>query len=299
MSSASQSTSAIWPWIELSRINIFAGTMLLFWPYAWGLTMSARAVSMPLTTYAASIAYGLVFATVLHSAMCVWNDILDREFDRLVERTKYRPIADGRISVPGALAFLFVHLVVIIALMWPLNSLAWNICLITVFPLNGIYPLMKRITNWPQAWLGLAHNMLALVSWSAVQHEISPAAFALLAGCWSWTLYFDTIYACQDKRDDVSAGVKSTALLFGTRVKAALACFAALIAGGLAASGHLGAQGPAFYALAVGGAVLHLGWQLGGLDVDNARSCLAAFEKNGFEFGGIVWAGLVVDYLLV
>ncbi|KAI0040628.1 4-hydroxybenzoate polyprenyl transferase [Auriscalpium vulgare] len=297
--SATKSTSAIRPWIELSRVHKFAGSMLIFWPLAWGLTMSAHAVSMPLATYAFNLVYGLVFAALLHSAGCIWNDILDRNFDRQVERTKHRPIADGRITVPGAVIFLFSHLLALTALMWPFNHLAWQIGLITVFPLPGIYPFMKRVTYWPQAWLGIAMNMVAIVVCSAVQQQVTPAALALLSGCWSWTLYYDTIYACQDKRDDLKAGVKSTAILFGSHVKTILALFAALLTVSLALAGHLNKQGPAFFALTVGGAGLHLASQLKKLDVDNVRSCFVAFEANGFTFGSIVWAGLFVDYLLV
>ncbi|KAI0040630.1 4-hydroxybenzoate polyprenyl transferase [Auriscalpium vulgare] len=275
----------------------FAGAMLIFWPLAWGLTMSARSVSMPVTTYAFNLTYGLVFATLLRSAGCIWNDILDRKFDRQVERTKHRPIADGRISVFGAVIFLFSHLVALVALMWPFNHLAWKIGLITVFPLPGIYPFMKRVTYWPQAWLGVAMNMVALLVCSVVQDQVTPAAVALLSACWSWTLYYDTIYACQDKRDDVKAGVKSTAILFGRHIKIVLAFFAVLLTASLAIAGHLNKQGPAFYALTVGGAALHLGNQLKKLDVDNVRSCLVIFNENGYMFGSIVWAGLFVDYL--
>ncbi|KAI0041336.1 4-hydroxybenzoate polyprenyl transferase [Auriscalpium vulgare] len=299
MSFSAKSTSAIQPWIELSRVHRLAGAMLGFWPFAWSLTMSARSVSMPLITYALYLAYGLGFATLAHGAGCIWNDILDRNFDRQVERTKHRLIADGRVFVRGAVIFLFSHLLVLVALLWPLNHLAWIIGLIAVIPLPAIYPFMKRVTYWPQAWLGVAMNMLVLVVCSAVQYEVTPSAIALLCGCWSWTLYYDTIYACQDKGDDVKAGVKSTALLFGSRVKAVLAFFAALFTASLAFAGHLNKQGPAFFALTVGGSGLHLGKQLITLDVENVRSCLVAFEVNGFAFGSIVWAGLFVDYLLV
>ncbi|KAI0043608.1 4-hydroxybenzoate polyprenyl transferase [Auriscalpium vulgare] len=298
MSTATKSTSAIRPWIELSRVHKLAGSMLIFWPFAWGLTMSARSVSMALDQYALTLAYGFVFSALLHSAGCIWNDILDRNFDRQVERTKHRPIADGRITVPGALTFLFTHLAILVAFLWPTNPLAWQIGLMTIIPLPGIYPLMKRITYWPQAWLGIAMNMVALVVCSAVQHEVTPAALSLLAGCWSWTLYYDTIYACQDKRDDVKAGVKSTAILFGEHIRAVLSFFAALLIAAFAYAGYLNQQGLAFYAITVGAGGLHLVYQLASLDTDNVKSCLVVFEANGWTFGEIVWAGLFVDYLL-
>ncbi|KAI0058247.1 4-hydroxybenzoate polyprenyl transferase [Artomyces pyxidatus] len=300
MSLATAAPSAIRPWIELSRVHKFAGSMLIFWPFAWSLTMSAHAISMPLPTYALYILYGLFYAAVLHSehsAGCIWNDILDRDFDRQVERTKNRPIAAGTVSVPGAVIFLFTHLAVLMALMWPFNDLAWKIGLVTVFPLPGIYPLLKRVTYWPQAWLGIAMNMVSVVVWSALQAKVPPAALMLLFACWFWTLYYDTIYACQDKRDDVKAGVKSTALLFGQHIKLVLAGFASLLVACLATAGYLNHQGAPFFLLGAGGAALHLFSQLRFVDVDNVKSCLVAFEANGFTFGGVVWFGLFCDYL--
>jgi len=288
----------LWRWIELSRVHKFAGSMLIFWPCAWGMTMAARPLSLSLHTYAMNLTYGLIGAALLHSAGCVWNDILDRDFDRQVERTKHRPIADGRVSVQGALVFLAMHLILLIGLLWPVNTLAWKIGLITVFPLAGIYPLMKRVTYWPQAWLGLAINMISLVAWSALRARLHLASGALIFGLWCWTLYYDTIYACQDKRDDVQAGVKSTALLFGPHVKKILAAFAGLLVTCLAVAGALNNQGIPYFILTVGGAAAHLIMQLRNIDVDDPKSCLDAFESNGFTLGEIVWGGLFVDYLL-
>ncbi|KAH8998234.1 4-hydroxybenzoate polyprenyl transferase [Lactarius hatsudake] len=291
-----------WRWIELSRVHKFAGSMLIFWPCAWGMTMAARSLSLPLNTYAMDLAYGLMLTTSCRysydSAGCVWNDILDREFDRQVERTKHRPVADGRVSVPGALVFLMIHLVLLLAMLWHVNSLAWKLGLITVFPLAGIYPLMKRVTYWPQAWLGVAMNMISLVAWSALHARLPVASGALIFGLWCWTLYYDTIYACQDKRDDVQAGVKSTALLFGAHVKKILAVFAGLLVTCLAAAGALNNQGIPYFILTVGGASAHLTIQLRNLDVNDPKSCLDIFESNGFTLGEIVWGGLFVDYVL-
>ncbi|KAI0065687.1 UbiA prenyltransferase [Artomyces pyxidatus] len=166
------------------------------------------------------------------------------------------------------------------------------------FPVPAVYPLLKRVTYWPQAWLGIAMNLVSLVVWTALQADISPAALTLLLACWSWTLYYDTIYACQDKRDDIKAGVKSTALLFGKHIRAVLSGFAALFVGALAAAGYLNHNGLPFYALGVGGAAVYLTRQLNTVDLDNVKSCLHAFEGNGFTFGTIVWLGLFADYVL-
>ncbi|KAH9980819.1 4-hydroxybenzoate polyprenyl transferase [Lactifluus volemus] len=276
--------------VELSRAHRFAGSMLIFWPFAWGMTMAARPLSLSLETYALNLAYGLFGSALLHSksAGCVWNDILDRGFDRQVERTKRRPIADGRVSVPGAVVFLWMQLAILVALLWPTNPLAWNLGLITVFPLAGLYPLMKRLTYWPQAWLGVAMNSIALVAWSALHSKLSHASGALMVGCWSWTLYYDTIYALQDKRDDLKAGVKSTAILFGDHVKTILAFFAVLLLVALTAAGVLNGQGMPYFAVT-----------LRNLDVDDTKSCFHMFEANAWTLGEIVWAGLFADYLLV
>ncbi|KAI0294250.1 4-hydroxybenzoate polyprenyl transferase [Multifurca ochricompacta] len=297
MTANTSHATGLWRWVELSRVHKFAGSMLIFWPFAWGLTMAARSLSLPLQVYIFNLTYGLIGAALLHSAGCVWNDILDREFDRQVERTKHRPVADGRVSVPGALAFLAAHLVLLVAMLWPVKPLAWKLGLVTVFPLAGIYPLMKRVTYWPQAWLGVAMNMISLVAWSALHGRLASASGALIIGCWCWTLYYDTIYACQDKRDDVQAGVKSTALLFGVHVKKVLAVFAALLVACLATAGTLNKQGVPYFVLTVGGTAAHLILQLRNLDVDDTKSCLTAFESNGFTLGEIVWGGLFVDYI--
>ncbi|KAI0267864.1 UbiA prenyltransferase family [Gloeopeniophorella convolvens] len=288
----------VWRWIELSRVHKFAGSMLIFWPLAWGMTMAAHLLSMSIKTYLFDLVYGLIGAALLHSAGCVWNDVLDREFDRKVERTKHRPIADGRVSVQGALVFLALHLVLLVALLWPVNPLAWKLGLVVIFPLPGIYPLMKRVTYWPQAWLGIAVNTISLVAWSALRAELTLAAVALLTGCCCWTLYYDTIYACQDKRDDVKVGVKSTALLFGRYIKGGLVVFAGLMLTCLTIAGKSNGQQAPYFLITIGGGAAHLTWQLLTLDPDDAKSCLVAFESNGFALGGIIWAGLFSDYLL-
>ncbi|KAH8983733.1 4-hydroxybenzoate polyprenyl transferase [Lactarius akahatsu] len=288
----------LWRWIELSRVHMFAGSMLVFWPCAWGMTMAARTLSTPLQTYSLNLIYGLVGAALSHSAGCVWDDIVDRKFDRQVERTKHRPVADGRVSVPGATVFLAIHIVLLIAMLWPVNTLAWKLGLLAIFPLAGFYPFIKRITYWPQAWLGVSINMLSLVAWGALRARLDPASGALLFGMWCWTIYYDTVYACQDKRDDVQAGVKSTALLFGNHVKKVLAVFAGIFVACLAMAGVMNNQGIPYFILTVGGAAVHLTLQLQNLDVDDPKSCLREFESNGFAFGGIVWSGLFVDYVL-
>ncbi|KAH0583563.1 hypothetical protein H2248_009187 [Termitomyces sp. 'cryptogamus'] len=252
------------PWIQLTRISYFAGSMVVFWPYGAG---------------------------------CVWNDILDRNFDAQVERTKHRPLASGRISVTGAALFLCVHMSILIVMIWDVNRLAWNVGLLALFPLTGIYPFMKRITYWPQAWLGIAINIGVSMAWATTTASIPTSSLVLSTGCFFWTLWYDTIYACQDKKDDVNAGVKSTALLFGLNTKRVLTLFGTSFMCSLTISGILNGQSLLFVLAVLGGA-LHLVWQLYTVDVDSPKSCWRTFEANGFYFGAIVEAGLVLDYVL-
>ncbi|KAJ7326195.1 4-hydroxybenzoate polyprenyl transferase [Mycena albidolilacea] len=285
------------PWINLTRVSRFAGTMLVFWPYAWGLTMTARSANLPIPQFFYLLLCGFIGASLSHSAGCVWNDILDRNFDRQVERTKGRPIAAGKISVPGAVAFLWAHLGIMIWMVRDVNALAWKIALVTMFPLAGLYPLMKRITYWPQAWLGISMNAGVVMAWAFITGSIPTSAFALLGGTWAWTIWYDTIYACQDKKDDVKAGVKSTALLFGNSIKLVLALFASIMMGGLILAGILNGHDLPYFLLSVGGGSLYLAVQLYAVDTDSPKSCWAAFHRNGFNLGALIWSGFLADYV--
>ncbi|KAG6888540.1 hypothetical protein C0995_007552, partial [Termitomyces sp. Mi166 len=162
---------------------------------------------------------------------------------------------------------------ILIAMMRDVNRLAWNIGLLALLPLMGIYPLMKRITYWPQAWLGIAINIGVSMAWATTTASVPTSSFVLSAGCFFWTLWYDTIYACQDKTDDVNVGVKSTALLFGSRIKQILTLFGTMFMCGLTISGILNGQSLAFFVLAVFGGALHLVWQLYTVDVDSPKCC--------------------------
>ncbi|KAG6810034.1 hypothetical protein H0H92_013624 [Tricholoma furcatifolium] len=233
-----------------------------------------------------------------NSAGCIWNDILDRDFDAQVERTKFRPLVTRKISVTGAILFLSAHLFLLISMIWNVNPVAWNVGMLALFPLMGLYPLMKRITYWPQAWLGLAINIGISMAWAITTATIPDSSIVLSMGSFFWTLWYDTIYACQDKKDDVNAGVKSTALLFGSRVKQILAIFGTIFICSVTISGFLNAQSLPFYVISVFGGGLHLAWQLYTVHVDSPKSCWQTFEANGIYFGAIVEAGLLLDLML-
>ncbi|KAI0042963.1 4-hydroxybenzoate polyprenyl transferase [Auriscalpium vulgare] len=289
--------SLVESYIELSRVRYPVGPLICFWPLAWSYTMSAFTLSTPFPVYVVDLIHGLATIIIMHNAGCIWNDVLDRELDRQVERTKHRPIADRRVSVPGALAFLYVHLVIYLLLKQHSSNMSWMLGVFAAFPLVGLYPLMKRITYWPQAWLGVTIHLNILIAWSE-WFPISTAPLTLMFGCCWWTIFYDTMYACQDRRDDLKAGAKSTALLFGANVKAALICCASIFVGCLAAAGFLNGHGIPFYCIAVVGATIHLAVQVKTLNVDDHQSCVTMFESNAWSLGAVVWVGLLTDYML-
>ncbi|EIN06899.1 UbiA prenyltransferase [Punctularia strigosozonata HHB-11173 SS5] len=286
------------PWIELTRVDKFAGTMVLFWPYAWAVMMIARIIHLPVYQTAIYLWNGFVGACLGHSAGCIWNDILDREFDRQVERTTHRPIADGRISVRGALVFLSIHLWALNCINRNLHSHAWVLGLVSIFVLPGLYPLMKRVTYWPQAWLGLAMNCGIPMASLVMTGVITRQATILGVGAWFWTLWYDTIYACQDKRDDVQAGVKSTALLFAQYTKPLLAIFGCILVLSLLTCGIENDSCGIYYAISVCITAFLLAQAIWQVNLDNPVSCWKTFNRNGFWLGATVFVGFTADYIV-
>jgi len=281
--------------IELTRIKKFAGTLVLFWPYAWSLTLLAHQINLKVFSakYNWLLLYGFIGACLAHSAGCVWNDVLDREIDRKVERTKKRPLADKRVSVPGALAFLAIHILLLLGMLWRTSTLVWRVSLLSFFVLAGIYPLMKRITNWPQAWLGLAMGCGVPLASIALHEAITPSIKYLYLASWAWTIYYDTVYACQDKKDDAQAGVRSTALLFGNYIKPILSAFGISLLLLLVTSGRMEGAGHGFYLIILGGGSLFIFHGLYYTDFDDPRKCYDLFRQNAYYFGPIVFAGML------
>jgi 4-hydroxybenzoate polyprenyltransferase len=235
-----------------------------------------------------------VGAFVMRSAGCIYNDIADRHYDAKVARTRNRPIASGRVSVPAAIAFMVALSLCGLAVLVQFN--AFSIWLgIASLGIVAIYPFMKRITHWPQAVLGLAFSWGALMGWAAAFGRLDWPALALYAAAVAWTIGYDTIYAHQDKEDDALIGLKSTALRFGERTKPWLSGFygATVILLGLA--GFLAGAGPVFF-IGVVCAFAQALWQIRTLDIHNAENCLVRFRSN-HGFGAIVFAGLAGDAL--
>ena len=275
------------PYVRLMRLDRPIGTWLLLFPCWWGLALASPHYDRTSLVYAALFAIGSV---VMRGAGCTINDIADRDFDAQVERTRQRPIAANHISRKQAFVFLAGQLLVGLLVLVQFQEFAiWvgMASLVLVFP----YPLMKRLTDWPQAWLGLTFNWGALLSWAALRGEIGLPAVLLYAAGVFWTLGYDTIYAHQDKEDDVMVGVKSTALKLGEQTKSWLWGFYGLTLLGVAVAGALAALSWIFYPLlALAGA--QLVWQVMMVDIDNPNLCLTVFRSNRW-FGWLVLAACV------
>jgi 4-hydroxybenzoate polyprenyltransferase len=257
---------------RLARLDRPAGTWLLFWPCIAGLALAgglARAPALVLWFGLGSIA--------MRAAGCVWNDIIDRDLDARVERTRSRPVASGRISVRVALAFAVLLALIGMIVLLQLRGMAQGVALASLLPVAA-YPFMKRITWWPQAWLGLTFNWGALVGWVAVANPALPMAL-LWAGGIAWTLGYDTIYALQDIEDDALAGIKSSARALGGRARAGVAGFYATALLLWAAALWLVA-GQALAVLALLPMALHLGWQVVRLADQGPANALVLFRAN-------------------
>ncbi|KAI0760054.1 UbiA prenyltransferase [Fomes fomentarius] len=288
-------------YFQLTRLHKpFMGNTLMFWPCAWGLTIAARATSLPLALYAEKLLWFAVGSMLLHSAACVLNDICDVDFDRQVERTKDRPLPSGVVSIHGAWILCAALVAPALYILSHCNTrLGIAMGIIGVFPLHALYPLMKRWTWWPQAWLGLAFNWGIPVAWISVTGTMPPLPlWVLFFGGVCWTIVYDTIYACQDREDDRRVGIKSTALLFGSYVRPILAVLAALLLLCLAYAGIALAQGVGYAFLSCGGTLLHTAWQVATWNEADMKDHRAKFESNGL-LGCVIWLGILYDYVLV
>jgi 4-hydroxybenzoate polyprenyltransferase len=198
--------------IELTRLKKPIGFMLLFWPCAWGLTLAYN-FSNNLNNYFFYLTLFFLGSVLMRSAGCIVNDILDKEFDKKVSRTKNRPIASGKISIK--LGLIFVTILCLIALLVLLNFNTFTIVLaLGSMPLAFSYPLMKRFTYWPQFFLGITFNYGLILGWVSITNQIELLPIILYIGAIFWTLGFDTIYGFQDIKDDEIIGVKSTSIMF-------------------------------------------------------------------------------------
>lgn len=274
------------PYALLSRWDRPIGTWLLLLPCWWVLALTAAPLSL--------FVLFAVGAVVMRGAGCTINDILDRDLDAQVERTRARPLPSGTVTLKQAMIWLALQLSVGAAILFIMSPLAITLGLASLI-LVGIYPLMKRITWWPQLMLGLTFNWGIPLGAAAATNRIDPAIWWLYGAAILWTLIYDTIYAHQDKADDALIGVKSTARLFGTLSRLILFGFAMTSASAFFISGWLAGLG-IFYFIGLFVACAHLGWQLINWRPDDQSDCLKTFRSNR-DFGLITLAAIICGKL--
>ena len=284
---------ALRPYLRLARADRPIGSWLLLLPCWWSAGLAAIAAGHPYPN-PWHLALFFVGAFVMRGAGCTWNDILDRDLDAKVARTRSRPIPAGQVSVTAAAVFLVAQALVGLLVLLQFNR--FTILLgIASLGVVAIYPLMKRVVWWPQIVLGLAFSWGALMGYAAVFGRLDAAALLLYAGSIAWVIGYDTIYAHQDREDDALIGVKSTARLFGTRTRPVLLGFYALAVLLIGLAGAAVGAGPVF----VVGCILfgaHLGWQIDRLDIDDPEQCLRLFKSNR-DAGLILFAAMIADAL--
>ena len=278
------------PYLRLARLDRPIGSWLLLMPCWWSAGLAAISAGTNVNLW--HVALFFIGAFAMRGAGCTWNDIVDRDLDARVERTRSRPIPSGQVSVTSAAAFLVLQALVGLAVLLQFNRFTVGVGFASL-AVVAVYPFMKRITYWPQIMLGLAFSWGALMGGPATCARLAPPAFVLYAGAICWVLGYDTIYAHQDREDDALIGIKSTALLFRERTKPMLALFYALAVLFIALAGWSAGAGVVF-ALGLLAFAAHLSWQIHRLDIDDPVNCLVVFKSNR-DAGLILFAGLVLD----
>ncbi len=287
---------AAWPYAQLARWDRPIGWELLMWPCWWSAALAAVAYAQPGDSLASLLPpvpvllLFLVGAVAMRGAGCTYNDIVDAGIDARVERTRSRPLPSGQVSRRGAWLFLVAQALVGLAVLVQFDSFAILLGLCSL-GIVALYPFMKRITNWPQLFLGLAFSWGALMGWAVEFHDIDGPAVMLYIGCVLWVIGYDTIYAHQDKEDDALVGVRSTARLFGDNTKmwlVGLYGFALMFM----AIALAGAQAPLPALAGLVAAAIHMARQVWRLDIDDPEQCLALFRSNGV-IGWMIFLGLI------
>ena len=264
---------------QLARFDRPIGWWLLFWPCVWGVWLAGAGAQWGL------IAWLLLGSIAMRGAGCVYNDILDAKLDAQVARTAARPIASGRVSKTLAWGWLIALSLIGLVVLLQLRQEA-QIVALTSLALVAAYPLMKRITWWPQAWLGMVFTWGILVGWTQLRFDQWEVLGAAYAGAVLWVIGFDTIYALQDREDDAMVGIRSSALRLGSKVRSGVALFYA---------GAIGLWALSFWLyrsdwvalLTLAPVALHLAWQVATLDDKDADNPLARFRSNR-------WAGALM-----
>jgi 4-hydroxybenzoate polyprenyltransferase len=282
------------PYLRLMRADRPIGSWLLLLPCWWATALAAIAsgARWPDPLLLALFGAG---AVIMRGAGCTWNDIIDREVDAKVARTRSRPIPSGQVTVARAFAFAIALSLIGLFILLQFNWFAIGVGVASLVVV-ALYPFAKRVTFWPQFVLGLAFSWGALMGWAAVFGRLDTPAFILYAGSILWVIGYDTIYAHQDREDDAAIGVRSTARLFGFETRTALLILyggaTALITAAVFISG-----GGILALLGVLAFALHLVWQIRTLDVNDAARCLMQFRSNR-DAGLLLFAGLALDSIV-
>jgi 4-hydroxybenzoate polyprenyltransferase len=278
------------PYLRLARLDRPIGSWLLLLPCWWSAGLAAVAAREQVNVWHVLLFFVGAFA--MRGAGCTWNDIVDRDLDAMVERTRSRPIPSGQVTVAAAFAFLTLQALVGLAVLLQFNRFT----ILTGFAslaVVAIYPFMKRVTYWPQIALGFAFSWGALMGWPAVFGRLDWPALLLYAGAIAWVIGYDTIYAHQDREDDALIGIKSTALLFAERTKPILAIFYTLAVVLIALAGWSCGAGIVF-SLGLVVFAAHLSWQIWRLNIADPLNCLAVFKSNR-DAGLILFGALAID----
>lgn len=282
------------PYARLARFDRPIGSWLLVFPCWWSLSLAEHANG---AVYP-SIWFVILFwigATAMRGAGCTYNDIVDRKIDAGVARTRGRPIPSGEVSAKAAAAFMVLLCLIGLVVLLQFNKYTVVLGASSLL-LVAIYPFMKRVTNWPQLVLGLTFKWGALVGWTAARGVLEWPAILLYAGCVAWTIGYDTLYAHQDKEDDLSLGLGSTALRFGERTKAWVSGFYAFAIATWALAAWMAGVGSVGM-IALAGAAAHMAWQVTTLDISDPVNCLKRFKSNR-DLGWLIFAGFVADMAL-
>jgi 4-hydroxybenzoate polyprenyltransferase len=278
------------PYLRLARLDRPIGSWLLLMPCWWSVGLAGMHNDRFPNLW--HIVLFFVGAFAMRGAGCTWNDLVDRDLDGRVERTRSRPIPSGQVTVMQATMFMVAQALIGFLVLIQFNrfTVATGIASLLVVV---IYPFMKRITYWPQIFLGLAFSWGALMGWPAAFGRLDWPAIVLYIGSILWVIGYDTIYAHQDRDDDLLIGIKSTALLFGERTPTMLATFYAGAIVFIAAAGFM-AGGGIIFTIGIVAFSAHLAWQVSRLDIDDPAHCLVLFKSNR-NAGLILFAAMLVD----
>ena len=277
--------------IELTRLKRPIGYMLLFWPCAWGLTI-AFDFSKDIKNYIFYLILFFLGSVLMRSAGCIVNDIIDKDFDKEVQRTKNRPIASGKISVK--LGIIYSLILCLLALIVLLNFNKFTILLaLASMPFAFTYPLMKRFTYWPQLFLGITFNYGLILGWTSINNEINLIPIIFYIGAIFWTLGYDTIYGFQDIKDDEIIGLKSTSIKFKSKPNLFLNICYLILFFSLINIGYLMEYNILYFSILILIFIQLFYFQLKKLKIDSQASCLQTFKSNNF-LGFVVFVNLII-----